>query len=227
MLELPSVSLDVRYSYDLIEEDRVTRSTSADRRRSKSMVGLSEAFVVPVTPEFAAKDERLQAQIIAEAGTHVFHYVSFACSFEPATNEPFDVAWVQVQFASDNGDAPIAYSLEPRALFDKAEISTTAKIGAELQFISAGAEASISQEARSNYLLAHRERHPNPYWELCRTATAEIEGSFVFHIIARSKVGAFGNGELTVSGTISKTQFLILTSREDIQSPPPVSFNLS
>mgnify|MGYP006276405239 CR=1 FL=1 len=229
MLSL-SPPIGVFHRYDMVEVVRDVRSGAADSPadRTAGWIEASEAAVIPLTEKVASSDTELAAFQAAEAATHVYHYVSFACSFGPAEKTPFDRAWLQVELsAAGRAGTTTAWSMSPRNVWDKAEVSTTANVGAEFKLISTGIEAGISTESKVYFLRAYRERTARPYWEFRATQTSSIDGSHRFHMVTRTSKGAAGRGRLNLSATMRTRKFLMLTRSEAAAAPPAITFDLS
>lgn len=216
-----------RHRYSLIEDSRNTRKAGDQPAHVRGWIELSEAAIIPLDADLAKTSAELASFYKAEAETHHYHYVSFTCSFGPAEGEPFERAWLEVYLsASGGGTEPVAWSLSPKDAWDDIELSSKANIGAEFELISAGVDVETKQGGKSYFLRAYRERLKNPYWEFRSTDTTRIDGTYRFHMITRALAGTVGIGVLKLSATIMKRKFLILTSEEQANAPPEVTFDL-
>ncbi|MHA7776866.1 hypothetical protein [Roseibium sp. M-1] len=217
------------HRYQLVEGDRAVRGQSVQERSLSGWIELSEAAVIPLSAELMKDDAELTSFHRSEAETHSYHYVSFNCSFGPGEKQKFEKAWLEATLASsDGGDiSPIAWSMNPKDAWDSVEQSAKASIGAKFELISSGLEASQKADVKSYFLRAYREKQSNPYWEFRSTDTADIDGTYRFHMITRSQKGARGSGSLKLSAVVQKRRYFLLTASEAAEAPPEITFKLS
>lgn len=226
---LPEPQKTETHRYQLVESDRAVRGQSVQERSLNGWIELSEAAVIPLSAELMKDNAELTSFHRSEAETHSYHYVSFNCSFGPGEKQKFEKAWLEATLSGKEGEdpSPIAWSMNPKDAWDDVEQSAKASIGAKFELISSGLEAAQKADVKSYFLRAYREKHSNPYWEFRSTDTADIDGTYRFHMITRSEKGTRGCGTLKLSAMVQKRRYFLLTSSEAAEAPPEITFDLS
>jgi hypothetical protein len=203
----------LRCELQLIHRTKQRHEVAATSAIPTAPIEITTPMVTALTTQLAAADAGLAAFWKAESGRFHYDYVTFRATFMPLERAQFERAWIEVQLSAQRGrEAPIAYSLAPDRIADVTQLTHKAKVGARLQFLSGEMGAEEGKEAREYVLRAWREHTASPYWELSRTDTTPLVGTFPLHLIVRSPVESRATGCISVRAVIERRTLWMVTS---------------
>ncbi|MDT3398736.1 hypothetical protein RKE29_19145 [Streptomyces sp. B1866] len=157
---------------------------------------------VPVTPELIADDAELRAFVAQEAATAAYHLVhtSLTCDRDggPALRA------VSLGFGLSAGAGapfqPVAWSMTPKRLTEAIQTTTSAQLGPQLGFVG---HSRTTQRGRV-CLEALRELRSDPGWEIRRTRTVRIGGTYRLTMVVRAPRGAAVRTAVAVRATVRR-----------------------
>jgi hypothetical protein len=204
----------IRFELDPIQ--RLTRKRqreASEASENDALVEITTPLMTPLTSKLAAPDNELAAFWKAESGRFKYDYITFRTTFMPTERSRFERAWIEIQLDSEKGnEGPIAWSLAPDQIVDITKLTSTAKIGGKFQLLKAEMGAEVGKEAKEYVLRAWREHTSAPFWELTRTDTTILAGTFRLHLIVRSPANTQSTGQISARAVIGKKTFWIVTS---------------
>lgn len=163
---------------------------------------------VPLSRELKATDVEggAAAQLRADVD-HRYHLVQLACSLRPPDGERFRRAFLAVSLGDENSDATIAYSMDPAG--NAVEVSQSTKFGvsADLGLVSVSAEHERAAAPVAT-VIAYGARSSRPSWELRSAGGRELNGSYLFAILTRTRRGASTACDVNLSATIERWRVL-------------------
>ncbi|MFE9448058.1 hypothetical protein [Streptomyces sp. NPDC006739] len=158
---------------------------------------------VPLDAKAVAHDMELQAFVAAEAADAVYHllHLSVTCEQESGLPELHTVD-VALALSADGAAAfqPTAWSMTPKQLTETVESTTSAQLGPQLAFV--GYSRSVQRSLVC--LEALRELRSDPGWQIRRTRTAPIGGTYRLAMVVRAPRGATSRAALTVEAAVRK-----------------------
>jgi len=171
---------------ELVAEPRVEKGSSTSLLQVSSWIELADPQYSQLSTTPVDDDKELEHFLAANKGQYRYDYVRLGCSFCPQNGERFEKAFLSVTLKPDGPpppEVPISWSLFPLTNYQTGKETTSAKIGASAQILSAEIGGSSEIETRQYSLRGFREGKPNPYWELYSNQT-EPPGR-----------GSFGSGD--------------------------------
>jgi hypothetical protein len=183
-----------------------------------SWIELGQATAVRLTSKMA-DDKELANYIAAEKGKFHYDYVRLGCSFYPSGGERFDQAWLEVELTTVSPDSAIAWSMIPDNANDPVQYTSTAKIGANLKFLSSEMQEQEQFSKKLYSIRGYREGSAKPFWEMKRTDLADLDGLFRFHLVVRSPHGQITTGSVKLSTMIGTRKYLVFHSQRRANAP--------
>jgi hypothetical protein len=233
-MEKPMIELDlpdappIRFALSPVQ--RITRQSPAsttDGSIPAAYIEITNPLVTVLTSRLADDDFELASFWRAEKGRFRYDYITFRATFIPAERHVFERAWVEVHLSVNEGDGEsIAYSLAPNSIIDVTQLKSKAKIGAKLELLTAEMGAEEGREAKEYVLRAWREHTSSPYWEMARTETTALIGTFRYHLVVRTPANVAALGSVSARAIIEKKTFWITTSDPAAPSGNQVEFSL-
>jgi hypothetical protein len=163
---------------------------------------------VPLTRAVKAADVdgEAAAQLRADED-HRYHLVQLACSLRPPDGEKFRRAFLAVGLGAEDSEATIAYSMDPSG--SSVEVSHSTKLGlsANLGLVSISAEHERAAAPIAN-VIAYGVRSSRPTWELRSASGHELNGSYLFAILTRTRRGIRTMCDVSLSATIDRWRFV-------------------
>jgi hypothetical protein len=161
-----------------------------------------------------AADRDLRLFLESEATTHAYYLVRLACTFRPEAGEPFAQASLGVLLTRADGvpePKPIAWSMTPRRAEDSVEFSTSVKLEGKASLggfvdVSGGPQITKKLTRRQIQLAALNELGSNPIWELRKTESGDIDGSYLFALVVRAPRGIPAHAKLALSASIERAR---------------------
>jgi hypothetical protein len=202
----------IRFELQPVQRSTKAHPALAPKTANGALIEITMPLVTSLTAELAAGDAELAAFWEAEAGRFRYDYVTFRTTLMPLERARFERAWIEIHLKTASGEEATAYSLAPDQIVDITKLTNKAKIGAKFQLLTAEMGAEEGKEAKQYVLRAWREHTSSPYWELCRTDTTTLAGTFRLHLIVRSPVARRGVGQISARAVIGKQTFWITTS---------------
>lgn len=225
MLELKAGEGEVE-RFGLQATERALRGAEPAAAQADAAIELTRPHVTPLTQALSASDPELAAFWTAEQGRYRYDYVTFRASFLPGA-EGFDAARLAVQLGpAGPQDGVIAWSLAPLLLSDGTKAKESAKLGLDLKLLKVEIGAEEEAARQDWFLRAWKEHTPTPFWELRRSAAAEIAGTFRFHLVTRAPAGAAGFGTLSARATIKGRSFWIFRRADATAAQAEIRFDL-
>ena len=215
--------------FALVPDGRVTRGSEVDVGSVplSAFIEITQPLVTPITKKLVGDDPELEAFWAAERGKFRYDYVTFRCTLIPASGAPFEKAWIEVSLAPNAAvQGPIAYSMAPEAVIDVTTTSDSAEIAGDLKFVKSKIGSKTEVEAKSYFLRAWRERTAAPYWELQKTDSTDLKGTFKFHLVTRTPASLDGTGRLTARAVIKKRTLWIFEEEKPAGEPARLEFSL-
>jgi hypothetical protein len=192
-------------------------------------IAMGGPLCVAITPAsaYAACNSELRAFVEQEAGRFAYHLVHMSITFAAEPEKPWlERVTVNVTLSAD-GDAPIAWSMNPlrasatSTVRTSVEFAPTLKLGdvVEVGLGSAGRERERSVE--DSHLVAENQMRSDPRWVFKRTKSQALRGSQRLVLVVRApwQAEARLTGEVTAA-TLRHT-FL---RRERAELPGPLTF---
>ncbi|MGR3932866.1 hypothetical protein [Streptomyces sp. BRA346] len=168
---------------------------------------------VPVTSELVAADPELLAFVEAEAHTAVYHLLLCAVS---CTQDPTPLGKERVALHTVNLDltlsteadteaagpaafGPVAWSMAPHQLTDTADPSAPVRLGPRLALRD---DSHAPPPGERVCLEARRELRSDPGWEIRRTGTVPIGGTYRLAMVVRAPRGTVSLAAVAVGATV-------------------------
>lgn len=216
-LDLPDTPF---FRAELTPDSRQVRGSRAGElaQPPRSWIELGQATAVRLTGTMA-DDKELANYIAAEEGKFQYSYVRFGCSFYSSGGEQFDQAWLEVELTSDSPDAAIAWSMMPDNVHESVKRTTTAKLGAQLQFLSSEMAEAEQVDEKLYSIRGYREGTARPFWEMKRTDLASLDGLFRFHLVVRSPHDRDTRGTVKLTTMIGARKFLVFHTQRPADAP--------
>jgi hypothetical protein len=210
-------------------EGPVTRSNERDDRPLEELIALGGPTSIPVTAADVADDKDAAAFVRAREESFAFSIVHLACAFRPLPDEPFLTASVRVDLGRSDGapaPRPIALSIKPLRLSEPVEVSRTVRLGVSLKIFEPAIERAETRSYDDPFLEGLNELRSDPEWELRRTRHTEIRGSQRFILVVQSPMGSEPRGTVTLSATVQRKRFGILSYAAALSGGRPLDFAL-
>src|SRR5262245_23637430 len=112
---------------------------------------LTQPLVIPISSELRSLSDELRDYLVGESHLARYFLVRLACTFEPGQAERIDIARVGVKLEREDGgqsDKPIAWSLDPREVYDTSKDTRKVVFGSKFELLNASIEASRTGEKR-------------------------------------------------------------------------------
>tara|TARA_A200000159_G_C7293477_1_gene326783 strand:- start:222 stop:899 length:678 start_codon:yes stop_codon:yes gene_type:complete len=202
-------------------KERNTKGSHAESLKGK--VVLSKPTVLNLEQRLIGDDQLLEAEVNQMKNKYHYFFVALSCSFAPAQNERFESAEVSITLQSDDTSLPSVHSMRPAQMVDTETLTKSAKIGADLCFIS---ELSRVQEVEKKHLflstfLANRKA----YWLFTHTNASNILGTFPLQLIVKLPVTSVGfRGEVNMSIRVGKKRFYLFWQKNHVNHHAPITF---
>jgi hypothetical protein len=215
--------------FGFVPDTRVTRDAgvSPASTLTSAFIEITEPLVTRLTEVLVAGDPELATFWRAEKDRFRYDYVTFRCTLIPASAQPFEKAWLEVQLGPrEAGKGPIAYSMAPDRIVDVKTLSDSAKIGGDFKLIKSEAKSGTERQAEDYVLRAWREQTAEPYWTFNKTETVPLTGTFKFHLVTRTPVDVEGSGKLTARAVVEKRTFYLFNRESPVGEPASLTFAL-
>ncbi|MES4902687.1 MULTISPECIES: hypothetical protein [unclassified Streptomyces] len=179
-------------------------------------VTLGGPLAVPVTTELVGRVPELKAYVESEANKAdeqraVYHLVhlSVSCAQETASSQLHTVNLDLTLSADPAGNRratfqPVAWSMTPLQLSGEVRATGPAHLGPRLGFVRqdrAALGARVCLEAR-------RELRSDPGWEIRRTPTASIRGTYRLAMVVRAPRATVSRAAVEVGATVREGHVL-------------------
>lgn len=196
-------------------------------QRSTSWIRFSDVASSSLTKNLLKNEDEL-ALFVDSNPSDRFDYVRVACTFHAKKNEAFENVWIMFDF-EDSGQAGKVqvWSMFPDASFTEEDVTTTAKLGADLTFLPLKSEVTGStKKSKRLYQLRSFREALSPYWEMTGTPEVPIRGSYIFHMIVRAPRQMKVTGNVTVEATLRKQTFVMFPKVGEFTNSPSLGFTL-
>ena len=98
----------------------------------------------------SADDTELRRFLEEEAADWDFYLLHLTCTLQPAAEEPFTEALIELDLAhADGAGAPIAWSMHPDQMVDTVEVSRTVSLGPTLKILGVGVNLTSRQQRKA------------------------------------------------------------------------------
>ena len=161
---------------------------------------------VPVTPELVAGDPELLAFLEAEAHTAAYHLLHCAVGCAQDAPEPalhtvnLDLTLsAGAEAAGPATFGPIAWSMAPHQLTGAADVSAAVRLGPRLGLRD---DHHAPPAGERVCLEARRELRSDPGWEIRRTGTVPIGGTYRLAMVVRAPRGTVSLATVAVGATV-------------------------
>jgi len=214
---------------ELVAEPRVEKGSSTSLLQVSSWIELADPQYSQLSTTPVDDDKELEHFLAANKGQYRYDYVRLGCSFCPQNGERFEKAFLSVTLKPDGPpppEVPISWSLFPLTNYQTGKETTSAKIGASAQILSAQIGGSSEIETRQYSLRGFREGKPNPYWELYSNQSEPLVGSLRLHMVVRSAAASPTLGEVRLEAVISNRSFVVFRQKRPFDQTPSSQFRL-
>lgn len=177
-------------------------------------------------------DTELRLFLEEEAADWDFYLLHLTCTLQPAAEEPFTEALIELDLADADGTgAPIAWSMHPDRMVDTVEVSRTVSLGPTLKILGVGVNLTSQQQRtatrREIFVEAMYELESTPSWGLYRTSSSELRGLFRFHLVVRAPKRSMVSGTTSVQAKVQRRRFGVIPYNADVgDAPVPLNFKL-
>ncbi|QLH24975.1 hypothetical protein [Streptomyces sp. Rer75] len=161
---------------------------------------------VPVTSELVAGDPELLAFVEAEAHTAVYHLLLCAVSCAQDAPEPaLHTVNLDLTLSTDPEAAgpaafgPVAWSMAPHQLTGTGDVSAPVRLGPRLALRD---DSHAPPPGERVCLEARRELRSDPGWEIRRTGTVPIGGTYRLAMVVRAPRGTVSLAAVAVGATV-------------------------
>ena len=188
-------------------ELRTVKGEPADApERLTDRVVLGEPAIRRLTADTVAADDELRGFLTAEAASACYWLLQFTCTFDHDDELPFAKTWLQLALAS-NGDAAVAYSMEPLMLTGNRAVTWSAKLTIPCVFaqLEAGLGGQVTTEEVS--CEARYEGTAKPTWWYYRTSSTPVRGPKRMRLVARTPAGGGLAATVRVGATAEHVRF--------------------
>ncbi|MGW2330507.1 hypothetical protein ACWC5C_32785 [Streptomyces sp. NPDC001700] len=184
--------------------ERELTLVSEETPQSPALTGhvtLGGPVSVPVTAELAAGDPDVLAFLKAEAPTATYHLLHCAISCARDAPEPalhtvnLDLT---LSTATEATFEPVAWSMAPHQLTET-DASAPIRLGARLGLPDDHHALTTGERVR---LEARRELRSDPGWEIRRTGTVPIGGTYRLVMVVRAPRGTVSLAAVAVGATV-------------------------
>lgn len=184
-------------------------------------------LVVPISESDVAGDPDLLALMRYETASHRFHAVHVACTFTPQGDERFIRAWVGFELTSDEGEAPIAWSMTPDKLTHPLKLTGSVELGADVKFVGMKSTGTQEREIDEAYLVAINLLRADPTWEFSATPSQPLDVSQRLSLIVQRRANLTGRGKLRLRALVQRRHFKAFPYDVSLTAPDtPLSFPL-
>ena len=177
-------------------------------------------------------DTELRLFLEKEASDWDFYLLHLTCTLQPAAEEPFTEALIELDLVDADGTgAPIAWSMHPDRMVDTVEVSRTVSLGPTLKILGVGVNLTSQQQRRATrreiFVEAMYELESTPSWGLYRTSSSELRGLFRFHLVVRAPKRSMVSGTTSVQAKVQRRRFGVIPYNADLgDAPVPLNFKL-
>lgn len=210
----------------------VDRGPGGERSDSEGFlegrIAIGGPLGVPITPTsaYVAASGELRAFVEQEAGRFAYHLVHLSITFAAAPEKPsLERATVDLTLTAD-GEAPIAWSMDPLHVSDASTVRTSLEFAPTLKLseleVGLGSVGHERERPVTNsFLVAENPMRSDPRWTFRRTKSRPLRGSQRLVLVVRApwKVDAQLTGKVTAS-TLHRS-FL---RKEHAELPKPLTF---
>jgi hypothetical protein len=195
--------------------ERELTLVSEETPQSPALTGhvtLGGPVSVPVTAELVAADPGLLAFLEAEAHTAVYHLLHCAVGCARDAPEPalhtvnLDLTLSAGGSGQPAAFAPVAWSMAPHQLSeaaDAADARVPVRLGPRLGLRDGDGDREPALPAGERVCLeARRELRSDPGWEIRRTGTVPIGGTYRLAMVVRAPRGTVSVAAVAVGATV-------------------------
>jgi len=190
----------------------------------------------PVTRGISAEstdDAELRQFLTVDGAGYDFYLVRMSCTLRHDRERPFNSALVAFDLSAKGevASAPIAWSMDPRRLFDPVEVSRTVSLGPSLKVSGIGLDATAGigtqRERKDVFIEALYELESTPTWAMHRTASTQLRGVHTLNLVIRAQRGATTTGAVTASATVEQKRFGLIAYSATFPGNDKLSFELA
>lgn len=191
------------------------------------LFAMGAAGAIPLSGRPSWMDGELAEFLEREAATARYYLVHLACDFRPREAARVTQAWIKVGLQGQPAGAalPLAWSMDPLRLADKAEENLSAKISGSATLFGAEISASEKLAREDPYLLAHGLQGSEPYWEINELPKRRLEGVHRLKLVVRVPIGSVGRGVVVVDAAVQHRK-LLLSRKADLRGLAQSTFEL-
>jgi hypothetical protein len=192
-----------------------------------SPVLLGHPVTQAVSPDLLDTTDPLRS-FLDHDGVSDYHVVYFGVSLWPGAGYSFASAWVTVDLSPNetDGKAAIAWSLTPLKQASQRKRTSSLTLGANAEFIEAGAGISSEYTEDRTYLAAYGLQASSFSWEFTRTRYMALEGSYRLTAVVRAPKQAPVSGELGFAASLDFTRYGVVPYRAELAGETSIRFSV-